>query len=57
MKKMQHCDYCGEEIGVFAKYPGDILSCGQIECNRAARDDEQARRDEAHEQLDRDMGY
>ncbi len=32
-------------------------TCGRTECERAARDAEQAEREEAHERLDRDLGY
>lgn len=56
-QKMQHCHYCGEELGVFDAYYGDIQSCGKRECERSARDIQAQERDEAHEQLDRDMGY
>ena len=34
---------------------GDV--CGKTECNRAARDAEQWRRNEAHDQLDRDRDW
>jgi hypothetical protein len=54
--KMRHCFNCGAEMGVYADYdPMD--TCGAIECNREAAAAESQRREEAHEQLDRDMGY
>lgn len=55
--KMQHCAFCGEELGVYAKPIGEQDTCGRRECERDAREQAQAEREEAHEQLDRDMGY
>lgn len=37
MKRMQHCFWCGEELGVYDSYPGDIEHCGKPECAREAR--------------------
>ena len=54
--KMQYCDYCGDEIGVGHRYYRDRQTCGKGECERWARDEEQAERDQAHEELDRNMG-
>jgi len=31
---MQHCFNCGEELGVYEHYHGDIECCGKRECNR-----------------------
>lgn len=56
--RMRHCAYCGTELGVMTRrewQPGD--TCGARECERDARDSAQAEREEAHERLDRDMGY
>lgn len=56
--KMRHCCYCGDELGVLTAaqwYRGD--TCGKRECDRYAQDDARAERDEAHEQLDSDMGW
>lgn len=36
-KKIQHCFNCGEELGVFELWPGDIEHCGKTECAREAR--------------------
>lgn len=55
--KMQHCWYCGAELGVYVAYYGDRETCGETECVRAVRDAELAERDEAHEQLDQDRGW
>lgn len=54
--KMLHCFYCGEEIGVYADYD-PLDDCGKRECQRAAQDAYAQDREEAHDQLDRDMGY
>lgn len=56
-ERMQFCFNCGAEIGVFRAYHGDINTCGAQECEREARNTEAARREEAHEQLDRDNGW
>lgn len=37
MKRMQHCFWCGEELGVYETYRGDIEHCHQPECARQAR--------------------
>lgn len=53
---MRHCFYCGEELGRYwANDPLD--TCGRAECNREARYASQQERDEAHRQLDRDLGF
>ena len=57
MKKMQRCCYCGQELGVYDKPNYDRDTCGAPECERFVRDQESAERAEAHEQLDRDMGW
>lgn len=54
--KMRHCCNCGEELGVYADYDR-YDTCGKRECDRAVRDDLAQEREEAHEQLDRDMGW
>lgn len=57
-QKMRYCAYCGDELGVYGRahwQPGD--TCGKRDCERYARDAEQAECEEAHEQLDRDMGW
>lgn len=56
--KMRHCWNCGAEMGVIeSKYYDRSDTCGKTECEREARDQARAERDEAHEQLDRDMGW
>lgn len=55
--KMQYCFNCGEELGVYVAYYGDLQNCGKSECMRAERDAYQAEREEAHQRLDDEMGY
>ena len=54
--KMRYCFNCGEELGVYDGHD-ELDTCGARECERAARDAAAERRAEAHEQLDRDLGY
>lgn len=56
--KRRRCWHCGADMGVIEDRfydRGDV--CGAAECNRAAREQAQADRDEAIERLDRDMGW
>lgn len=51
---MQHCFNCGEEIGIYVRYPGDEPECcGKKECMRELRyqmqDEEADRRCRAEE--------
>jgi hypothetical protein len=55
-KKMRHCFNCGAELGEYADYD-PLDTCGQMECERAARDAAIQEREEAHERLDRNMGW
>ncbi len=55
--KMQYCYNCGAELGVYMAYPMDRDTCGAPECEREARNDAAAERDEAHVQLDRERGW
>lgn len=57
MKKMQYCFYCGEKLGVYDNFGERYETCGKPECEREARDCQAQDHAEAHEQLDRDMGY
>jgi hypothetical protein len=47
--RMQHCDYCGEELGVFEHHSREDgpKSCSAKECTKSARDDERAAREQA----------
>lgn len=52
------CAYCGESLGFIEdRYYERNDTCGKLECDRVMRDDAAAEREEAHEQLDRDMGW
>ena len=56
--KMRHCWNCGDEMGLVAsKYYEPTDTCGKPECDLEARYAAQAEQSEAHEQLDRDMGW
>lgn len=56
--KMRHCFYCGDEMGVIEdKYYESRDTCGKRECEREAQDAFAEEREEAHDRLDRDMGY
>lgn len=57
MRAMRYCFYCGEELGVYDDFGERYETCGKRECERAARDSQAQEREEAHEQLDREMGY
>lgn len=54
--RMRHCFNCGAELGVYADHDFSD-TCGSNECERAVRDALRAEREEAHERLDRDMGW
>lgn len=41
------CDNCGQELGAGTWYPNEFKSCGEPDCERAARDADAAERDEA----------
>jgi hypothetical protein len=57
-RKVSCCEYCGDDLGGdVEKWPGEIVVCGKRECVRYERDCHAEERAEAHEQLDRDMGY
>lgn len=53
-KKMQHCFYCGEEIGVFEAWPGDYEYCDKLECAREARYQQRADDADARERAEED---
>ena len=45
--KMQHCFNCGEELGVYVHYHGDIECCGSRECDRELQAELRVQREEA----------
>lgn len=54
--KMRRCFNCGEELGYYADYD-PLDTCGKRECEREARNAIMEEREEAHERLDRDLGW
>lgn len=54
--KERFCFNCGASMGVYADYDR-MDDCGAQECVRAVRECMAEEREEAHERLDRDMGY
>ena len=36
-RKKQYCFNCGEYLGEYRSYPGDLDTCGELECEREAR--------------------
>jgi hypothetical protein len=55
--KRHHCWYCGEDMGPWDRNCDSRDTCGKQECERAARDQDRAEYEEAHERLDLDMGW
>ena len=55
-KRMLHCDNCGDLVGEGTRYRNEPVSCGEPECESAARDMERAADDEARERA-REDGY
>lgn len=54
--KLRHCFNCGKPVGTYADWDR-LDTCGERQCEREARYVRDAERDEAHEKLDRDMGW
>ena len=56
--KLTQCEFCGDDLGgAVEKWPGEPVTCGKRECERWVWEEMQRIREEAHEQLDRDMGW
>lgn len=56
--KMRRCWNCGTEMGLIEdRHYERRDTCGKRECEREARDEAQAEREDAHEQLDRDGSW
>ena len=53
---MRHCANCGVEMGRYRDYHR-LDTCGKPECDREARNEARAEREEAHDRLDRDMDW
>ena len=56
-ERRHHCAYCGKDMGPWDRFCDRRDTCGARECEREARDAYADERREAHEQLDRDMGW
>jgi len=57
-KKMRYCYVCGEEMGMVEDLYSDRRdTCGQLSCQREVVAEDREEREEAHERLDRDMGW
>lgn len=57
-KRRYCCAYCGKDMGEWdSRYCESTDTCGEQECERWGRDARAGEREEAHEQLDRDMGW
>lgn len=54
--KMRFCFYCGEELGCYADYD-PLDTCGKSECNREAGSAMREERQNAHDDLDDQMGW
>ncbi|MDO9527628.1 MAG: hypothetical protein Q7J27_00540 [Syntrophales bacterium] len=52
-KRMQHCHWCGEELGIYDAF-GEIESCGKPECDRSQREAYREREEYIREQAERD---
>lgn len=55
--KRATCWNCGADMGPWDKFSDRRDTCGNLECERESRNAYEAERFEAHEQLDRDMGW
>lgn len=56
--KERFCSFCGDSIGMIeSRYYDRNDTCGKRECERAMSDMAQEEREDAHERLDRDMGW
>ena len=52
--KIQYCFNCGEELGTYYSWSGDIESCGAKECEKEARYQHQCEDDDALYQAEQD---
>jgi hypothetical protein len=55
--RRHYCMNCGEDMGPWDRFSSNLDTCGKIECARAEREAYAQEREEAHERLDRDLGY
>ncbi len=52
--RMQYCDYCGEELGVYEGFSREPKSCGKRECERYLRDTIAEEEDRVRNRADQD---
>ena len=58
MKIVRRCEICGADLFTpQTRCSGEIVTCGSSDCEREASNSAQQQRDEAHEQLGRDLGW
>ena len=58
MERERFCAWCGESMGVFEWSREDgPLSCGKRECNRYAREEREAQREEVVRRALEDAGF
>ena len=56
--RIRQCWNCGGDMGLVEDRHYDRMdTCGAARCEREASDAARAERDEAHDRLDRDMGW
>lgn len=56
LSQLRNCFNCGKPIGTYVDWD-PLDHCGDDACKRAAKYARDAERAEAHDKLDRDMGY
>ena len=54
---MHHCFNCGRMLGKKDRFSDPLDTCGDRECERAARDAQATEQAEAHDELDREKGW
>ncbi len=57
MERRHSCFNCGADLGKWDRFSSSLDDCGATECQREARNAYAQEREEAHENLDRDMGW
>ena len=55
--RRHRCFNCGEDLGPWDRFSDHLDTCGKQDCQREAYIAHAQEREEAHERLDRDMGY
>lgn len=56
--KIRHCWVCGEDMDIIEdRYFDRHDTCGKQECEREAREEARAEREDAHRKLDEENGW